>query len=195
MLDSGASDHIFNDITRFVSLRMDQEGLPIQLASGYAQTKGVGTAVVEIRRNNGKLTLLTLNDVIYCPEFVCNLVSASKLFQQGIYWETRSPYCRLRHAGDTVLGEVDPMGGVFWLDRSHLTPTLRATVSFRRSVYKTSSTATAERWHLRLGHANDEATRRLAQHVGGVDLKNCHDRLQCRRPGWRRSTSVVQIRR
>ena len=145
-----------------------------QLMDIYARTKGVGLAIIGFQRHDGKKTLLTLNHVLFCPEFASNLVSVSKLLGQGIYWETRSPHCRLRLADDTVLGDVCPSHYIFLLDRTTTSQSVRAAIGFRRSTIKSSSSATTERWHLRLGHASDEATTRLARQVESLDVRLPH---------------------
>ena len=128
MLDSGASHHIFNDLSRFVTYQV--RSVPISLTGDAASMEiyGVGTARLTISIPSSKATrdILLLN-VQYVPDCPANLVSSRQLHQKSaVQWdsEARILYRRrgqarediaivMEHHGEFLLENCPPQGHAF----------------------------------------------------------------------------------
>jgi len=82
LIDSGATSHILNDKTNFISF--DKNFIPeehyVELADGTRVKNASiakGTAVVEIRDNKGRLCRAELQNVQYAPSFPFNIISVN----------------------------------------------------------------------------------------------------------------------
>src|SRR5699024_8454411 len=78
VLDSGSSSHHNNDVNKFNSLQPLND-TPIVLADG-SQCHSVGVGNVSLRTNGEPFEL---KEVKYTPEFDTNLISVSKLTDDG----------------------------------------------------------------------------------------------------------------
>ena len=77
ILDSGATIHVFNDLSRFRDLRKAPHGDFLQAGMTQAPILGYGTVDLQITKPNGSRGVLTLRNVAFSTEFVtvplCNL--------------------------------------------------------------------------------------------------------------------------
>jgi hypothetical protein len=74
ILDSGATCHIANDLTRFVGFRDPTPGDYIWAGNTQVWIKGYGSVHIQLSGPEGT-RVLRLDDVAYCPDILCNLVS------------------------------------------------------------------------------------------------------------------------
>ena len=84
ILDSGATIHVFNDLSRFSNFRKAPRGE--YLIAGDSHVPILGYGDIALRLKNGKT--LRLKNTAYCKAFATNLVSFSRLKDKGIYWNT-----------------------------------------------------------------------------------------------------------
>ncbi len=83
ILDSGASIHIFNDLSHFTDFRKASRGDWIQAAGSEVPILGYGNVDLYTRKPNGSQGLLRLKDVAFCTDFSANLVAFWLLRKQG----------------------------------------------------------------------------------------------------------------
>ncbi|OXV07206.1 hypothetical protein Egran_05029 [Elaphomyces granulatus] len=121
LLDSGTTIHIFNDLTRFQNFRKAPRNHTVRCGNHFARVLGYGNVDVDIDGVGKKRKkVLQLKDAAYCPDFMTNLVSFSKLKKIGIFWDTeknqlyrannRSLNETLKHSQPTVFLEESPQG-------------------------------------------------------------------------------------
>lgn len=87
VFDTGATHHVFNDRTRFLTFRKTAV-IPVKLADGSRGgcITGVGTVMVEsFGRDGGRLKL---EKVYLCETLKHNLISGVALFDDGIFFGT-----------------------------------------------------------------------------------------------------------
>lgn len=86
-LDSGSTSHWFNSCGNFSDFQKIT-GVMVQAAKSGSlfQATGHGT-VTKVLTYDGKETLVTLWNVLYCPELAVDLVSVSKLDDAGMHTE------------------------------------------------------------------------------------------------------------
>ena len=83
ILDSGATIHVFNDLSRFSNFRKAPRG--DYLIAGDSHVPILGYGDITLRPKNGNGRILRLKDVAYCTNFAANLVSFSHLMDRGIH--------------------------------------------------------------------------------------------------------------
>jgi len=86
--DSGATIHVFNDLSRFRDFRKASHGDYLQAGMTQAPILGYGTVDLQITKPNGSRGVLTLRNVAFSTEFVVNIVSFHLLKKRGIFWDT-----------------------------------------------------------------------------------------------------------
>jgi hypothetical protein len=84
ILDSGASRHFCNDITKFKSLRTYGTARFVKVANGkHIRIRGFGECVVHMRDTMGRDCEIVLKDVAFVPEFSDNLISVKRLWKDN----------------------------------------------------------------------------------------------------------------
>lgn len=89
LLDSAATLHVFNDITRFQDFRLP--GLDDFLLAGKERIPidGWGTVSVNVRTPEG-LGTITLLEVAYMEHFHTNVASLRVFVSKGCHWNTET---------------------------------------------------------------------------------------------------------
>ncbi|KAM4058338.1 GAG-pre-integrase domain-containing protein [Hirsutella rhossiliensis] len=151
LLDSGSTIDIFNEISRFTHFRRATPGDFLWAGESKVPIQGYGDVDVEVEGPRGP-RLLRLTDAAYCENFACNLISYKHLKRQGVWWD-ESPGQRscLRAADRRILAFVQEEHGS--ITKRH------------------PQTATAELWHLRLGHPGPRTLEHLVNCSRGVRIK------------------------
>ncbi|CAH9068398.1 unnamed protein product [Cuscuta epithymum] len=142
MVDSGATKHICKNKSAFTSYSAtmgDDEELVYLADSKTAKVHGKGKVLIKL--TSGKT--LSLNDVLYVPEFRTNLVSVSLLVKAGI---TVSFDCNkiVMTKNDVFVGKGYCKNGRYVLSIPKL---IRENASYLIDSYDV--------WHARLGHVSD----------------------------------------
>jgi len=85
LLDSGANDHYFADLSLFTSYTPFNQPLSGLTAERGLTFKVVGKGNIKFQTNiNGVKRTITIDDVLYTPSFRSNLISMSKLSIKGV---------------------------------------------------------------------------------------------------------------
>jgi hypothetical protein len=111
VLDSAATDHIFNNLSLLHDYRPSTAPHKLEAGTQALNIHGYGTAYTTIQTLNGP-TKLRLNNVAYIPGFLANLVCFRRLQNKGIQWDTATGH-HLDHNGDHICKLLDHYG--LWL--------------------------------------------------------------------------------
>jgi len=84
LLDSGASNHIFNRRDRFITYTPCINNKPVYAGTTLVEVKGIGMARVTVTTQTGKLDI-TLRNALYVPSYKSNTVSQAILQEQGAF--------------------------------------------------------------------------------------------------------------
>jgi len=109
ILDSGTTCHVANDIDQFTNTREPAQGDFLWAGNTCVWIRAYGTVVIRVRSQASRL--LRLNDVAYCPDLHCNLISFRILRQQGLWWDTKSNPIVLRRYNDTAVAMLQEQYG------------------------------------------------------------------------------------
>lgn len=180
MLDSACTSHICNDKSAFVSIRNNDS--KVQVGNhNYVDSTAIGTVILRTIVD-GKSRQLRLEDVIYAPEIIYNLISVSKARRNGFKFvvdddpvNEKRGLLRMTHkdSGKTALIAPETEGGLY-----------EALVSTSRhdrlhTVCATSdNTQPMERlWHRRVGHLSQNVLQKSSPIVTGLPkgLNNLKD--------------------
>ena len=160
ILDSGSTTHICNNLSRIKHLRPPAIGDYIWAGNTRVQIQGYGAVIIAIEGTQGKQTL-HLNNVAWCPDFLCSLISFRLLRRQGIWWENREDPTSLRQwDGSIIVTRAEQHGQ--WVVENATEPAATFHVRMNRSKRRSQRT-TAMIWHKRLGHPGPAAIEHLVQ--------------------------------
>lgn len=151
ILDSGTTDHIFNDRKRFVNFKEATCG--DYVTAGNSQVAIIGYGTVNFKLTNGEN--LILKECAYCPDMATSLVSLAKLKGLGIGWWSLSLWLYRNNKPITYLQEKC---GQFVLE---FRPIRTAFPAQRSRVPRPRADADGWLWHHRLGHAQAAALEHL----------------------------------
>jgi hypothetical protein len=146
LYDTGASEHIANDLSQFNSYKERGDVKIMQTANGPVRPLGIGTVRLDCPKSNDKSTKLILYDVVYMPQSPVNLLSGQKLMALGGYARNGMILSKL----DKELCQLD--SDLFVIE----TPRYLAFV-LPAAIKK--APVDIELWHRRLGHLGLDTVR------------------------------------
>ena len=84
IVDSGATVHCVNDFSLLTSVYTDRTPVSIKVADKRVlRSHAVGTVVTHLKDSEGRDHQITLHNVVYHPEFGCNLLSVRRLWRDN----------------------------------------------------------------------------------------------------------------
>ncbi|UYV66862.1 PDC2 [Cordylochernes scorpioides] len=104
LLDSGATNHVCRNKDRFVDLR-EVSSDPIMTASGTTEAKGYGHIFLQTSIHNESIEI-KLNNVLYVPNVRRNLLSVSKIEENGNRVTFRNMVARVFNPENRIIAEV-----------------------------------------------------------------------------------------
>ncbi|KAH7462214.1 hypothetical protein FOMA001_g18721 [Fusarium oxysporum f. sp. matthiolae] len=173
ILDSGSTIHIFNNIDRFSKFRHAEPGDFVLAGEGRVPVQGYGNVVIRAHGPRGS-KFLRLNDVAFCENFPCNLVSLRQLRKRGYWWDNRPGYNCLREWNGALVCNLVDQHDQFVIE--DLPPDISKTSFITRqhklnSWTDRTSKVDARKWHLRLGHPGPQALEHLVNTTRGTRIK------------------------
>ena len=90
ILDSGATEHVCNDRSRFIHFTPAGADEILVASNNIVKIKGYSTIEITIECDgtpNGKRTFQLYNTV-YIPSFTVNIVSYNRFYDKQIYWDS-----------------------------------------------------------------------------------------------------------
>jgi hypothetical protein len=163
--DTGASVHICNDRSRFVSFK------PRETVVGVGDTstrcEGVGNVILYPTKPLDKASkgTILLKKVRYSPGFHTNLFSASKGEKMGIRYDSESQILRINGTPLCKIKVAD-VYYMTWTKRMEQVFAVSKRTSKQKSILKSSD----DFWHRRLGHASPEIVKHLEEATIGAKV-------------------------
>jgi hypothetical protein len=171
LLDSGSTDHVANDLDYLTDYHPLSEPEYLLGGGGDVEIKGYGT--VRIPTSSGKY--LTLTGAAYCPDMPTNLASLRKLMNAGIFFDSfrmmlrRANGCSVHRVFDKfdqfMLHEFQPNES-----QNQLSQTAALQIRRRNRPHRVS-TAEGRLWHLRMGHAGNQALEKLETATRNAEIR------------------------
>lgn len=160
---------------------------------GELSTFGQGTCIVDITIG-GVEHHVTLQDCLYAPEAVFNLISVGCMLQWG--WDCvfkglllpSGPYCKFLHKGQS-LRQVPMVGNLCQLDMRFIPPARlsAAPVTMEITVF-VEQPLTWDTWHAHLGHPGGNSVKHLPIIATGIKvdkdtpLQHCEACIMAKHP-------------
>lgn len=158
-VDSGASVHLTanekwmknraNDVNMHKIMAANQTEIPVLCSGEVDLTTVVGKNFFDI----------TVKNVVCAPELTTNLLSVSRLIEQGNFVEFNSDQCKIYNKHRELVATADLINGVYKLNID------------RRGDFL--GLVTASDWHRRLGHLNAKDLIKMKN--GAVEGMVCED--------------------
>ncbi|KAG9385553.1 hypothetical protein A1F94_005100 [Pyrenophora tritici-repentis] len=114
-MDSGTTIHVGNDLGRFTNIRPPMTGDFLWAGNTRVWIKAYGSVTLRVDSADGH-RLLYLENVAYCPDLHCSLVSFRILRRQGLWWDTKSDPTILRRSDDSELAVLHEKYGQWILE-------------------------------------------------------------------------------
>ncbi|KAF7575422.1 hypothetical protein PtrM4_070460 [Pyrenophora tritici-repentis] len=165
-MDSGTTIHVGNDLGRFTNIRPPMTGDFLWAGNTRVWIKAYGSVTLRVDSADGH-RLLYLENVAYCPDLHCSLVSFRILRRQGLWWDTKSDPTILRRSDDSELAVLHEKYGQWILELNDAEA--RAAFSTQQPTRRTAVRKRAEAivWHKRLGHPGSDALEHLVNQSEG----------------------------
>jgi transposase InsO family protein len=174
LIDSGASTHICAQRSCFSSLRPLDQPVQINIADGRAvRALGIGDIALDVLCGTEWISNI-FKDVLFAPDLKMNLLSVSRLTNDGLVVSFFDDHCHIMMQDRLVASSIKEASDLYRLisriDRS--TKVASAAIS----------SGNAKLWHARLGHLNAKSMLQLSnkQMVDGLpalrsdlDLRVC----------------------
>ena len=176
LVDCGATCHIVNDASRFVSYdnSFDATKHYIELADGRCSNElaiAKGDAIYTIMNSNGKPCNITLTNALLAPKFPTSLFSVRAATDAGASVTFAKDIAQLTH-GSTQFNIVKE-GQLYFLPSGMYNSTTTHTATVR----------TLDEWHVVLGHMNHDDIISLGSITTGMvitQLKSKHACTTCK---------------
>ncbi|UYV73950.1 hypothetical protein LAZ67_11001568 [Cordylochernes scorpioides] len=111
LLDSGATNHVCRNKDWFVDLR-EVSSDPIMTASGTTEAKGYGHIFLQTSIHN-EIIEIKLNNVLYVPNVRRNLLSVSKIEENGNRVTFRNMVARVFNPENRIIAEATNINGLY----------------------------------------------------------------------------------
>lgn len=162
-LDSGASVHITSDVN---NIRNASESTSIKeiTAANKAVMPVLCSGDVDIVTITPKCKYsITVKDVLCVPTIATNLLSVSKLIENGNKVDFKRKCCNIYNSKNQLVGVARLVDGVYKLN-----------VENKHNCLFTSSDAVkSEQWHRRMGHLNSSDLNKMKEGaILGIDFKD-----------------------
>ncbi|KAK6586176.1 hypothetical protein PZA11_001233 [Diplocarpon coronariae] len=165
LYDTGASEHVSNDLSKFTSYTA-QDNLPsLSTVNGSVQPLGVGTCKVNALKSNGKVCVLELINTLYIPQSPVCLYSGGKLnkikgFHRNgkLFLSNEKEICTVDN--NMYINEEQPSTDSSGYVSGHALP---AAIE--------NGPLDIELWHRRLGHAGLQTVRKTQSAVTDMQIK------------------------
>lgn len=178
VLDSGATQHMTNDISIFTRLDSTQKASINMANDGAIKVEGIGEAVITITTDEGPKEM-KMHDVWYAPGLANNLLSWYRLRERGFQVAFSDDFQRFTISkGDKCYGQGFARNALWLLETisehvSQTTPT-KALVAFRLP-----DDQELQLWHQRLAHLGQASLTKVIKMTDGILLSGEFDKPRC----------------
>jgi hypothetical protein len=185
IIDTGSTDHICNDLSKFTSFGNDRSyHAIINTGAGPIHITRKGTIAVTIATSNGETHTVTFSEVLYAPDMFVSVLSHSKLRAKDLYyhgWQHKL----LRAQDDIEVAFAPEIDGIPTLIQA--TDEVQVAEAFAFAAVNTakpSSTLAPSRkvslqeLHQMFGHADVAVLKQLVNNTTGLQLTHT-DSFSC----------------
>ena len=145
ILDSGATCHMCNSESQFVSLQVLSKPLTVTLGDGHTlQAAGRGNVVLRMRLPHGKTRECTLHDVLFVPDLAYNLLSVTSAAKKNKVTTFSETKCEIRDAKSRLVASGHRERSLYYLDYDGVTQQVHS-ICDHEGLKGTT-------WHCRFGH-------------------------------------------
>lgn len=167
ILDSGSTSHMINDKAYLDSYIEFAEPLVIGSAKSGSSMRSLGSGILTLKFiRDGYIHTLTLSDVLYVPELDTDLISVSKLEDDGVHLEFKNSRCYFSKENQ-VFGYAERAGALYHLRSVYAQPQSAHLASAQQDLSKD-----LDMWHRRFGHMSEGRITSMVSHgaVSGINL-------------------------
>ena len=160
ILDSVTTTDIFTDLSRFQNFQKARNHV-IRCGNHFARILGYGTVDLDIVTERYSKGILRIRNAAYCPDFMTNLASLTKLIKRGIHWDTensrlyrsidQSIACQLRSIDGQHVLNHNPVERCYEAYAVNRLPRPKRRITSRDP--RPAKKGDGELWHRRMGHA------------------------------------------
>jgi len=111
IVDTGATDHIFNNLSKFVEWKKTPSRSGIKTGAGIVAVLGTGSITMILLCVDGTINYVTFSNVLYAPDMFVSIISHSQIRYKGLYyygWEEKL----LRHSDGLELAYTPEIDGI-----------------------------------------------------------------------------------
>ena len=171
-VDTGASLHFCNDLRLFADLA-SCDPITVRGSTGQYSSSKRGSVYLRLRSRDRKTQPMKLVDVLYVPTLPVNLISASLLKKQGIYFSTLDNTLRLVKNHQEIGSAQDSMG----LNMLQLGKHQALDAVACPTVAQVKPDVVL--WHQRLSHAGLSQLKMTQNHSTGMEQVSFMESLVC----------------
>ena len=170
VVDSGATEHLCNDLSMFIEHR-HVPNRKVTQGKGTIRVVAVGTVAQNWIRPDGSIHAITLLNALYVPELFTNLLSCNQMRSKGYYFHTgKDIICRMDD--DFAIGSVNYTGRLWTIKMAPKQPLTDSQRSYA-AVHQSIALPTAcheDIWHSRLGHVGRTTLKATAKATTGLEI-------------------------
>ncbi|KAI1005011.1 hypothetical protein K3495_g3206 [Podosphaera aphanis] len=169
ILDTATTNHVFHQFSRFIRYEKLKNPLEVRTSDSNCFIIGTGSIRFAVITDKGQ-RYLRINNVQHIPGFHINIIAHKAFKYGGAYLDGKMN--RIRKVKDdrcVAICETSPCGSFLVLENSKSDLLFNTSFATNSSEQKVN-TATAERWHLRLGNMSHENIAHLSHNVDGQEI-------------------------
>jgi hypothetical protein len=184
IVDTGATDHICNDLSKFVEWKKTPTRSGIKTGAGVVAVLGTSSITLNLLCVDGTINHVTFSNVLYAPDMFVSIISHSQIRDKGLYyhdWEEKL----LRHSDGLELAytpEIDSIPNILQasneLEAAQAFAFVLANSPRPNSAIRPTRKITLCDLHKTFGHANVESLKKLVATTTGLELSS-RDNFSC----------------
>jgi hypothetical protein len=86
IVDTGTTDHIYNDLSKFIEWRQVSTCSGIKTGAGVVKVNGTGSIAMDLLCADGTINYVKFSDVLYAPDMFVLSISHSKIRAKDLYY-------------------------------------------------------------------------------------------------------------
>jgi hypothetical protein len=176
IIDTGATDHICNGLSKFVEWKKSPTRSGIKTGAGVLKVLGTGTITMDLLCVDGTINHVTFSDVLYAPDMFVSIISHSCIREKELYyhgWDEKI----LRHSDGFELAYTPEIDGI--PNMLQASDELEAAQAFafvsahsprpNSAILPTLKTSLCD-LHETFGHANINSLKKLVATTQGLEI-------------------------
>jgi len=166
VIDSGASTHVCRNRSLFSQINLKEETTVVVANGQSVKSKGIGTVIVMLKKG----VPITLDNVLWVPEFNCNLLSVGELVRHEATVTFNKSHCHMR-MGSEVIALGDYTGQLYTTSEGKFSQ------QQVKAAKDEEELLCIHQWHRRLAHRNLQDIHLMKRE--GLKMKSCNCSNDC----------------